>query len=554
MNLLEQMRVLVVDDNERDRQLSNDVVNECVPGAMIDFANDYESALPLLLSKYYDLVLLDLVLHDDWVVDPGAAESWEGPWLLQDLLEHGLNQHVPVIILTNFARPEVALILFRNFQIADFWTKTEPKENLVASLRSVLDKESCFGLECNVRFEGDMSWRSMAANIGLPRRLSSPVSPEDAEIELRHIVRKLFSNRKEVVVSTLRPDSEGSHGGAGVCFVTPYGFDGRSQATLMMKFGAFEQIVQECTRWSDIRKYMHSFRMTPLEGSVLGRQLGVLAYGLVGANSGQVQPFAQFYVDGSVNQICGVVRTLFEENVALCYHEMNRSQMQRLNLRELYTGYLGFTSETVRQACLFKFPDKPIELTQIGFPGISRRFSHPIAAFYKGEADFTIESWTCRTHGDMHTGNILVDNALEKPWLIDFGRAGHGHWARDFVALEASIKFQIVPPKDLGALFEFEAALVKQDDLVEMPEYHREDQAELCKAAEVIGELRRIAGTIDDRSDRRASMIDYYAALFYQTINYVRLHSLIKSPIRKNQVLMSAALLCEKLNSYFRKA
>jgi CheY-like chemotaxis protein len=541
--LLEKMRVLIVDDKREDQELGASIVTECVPDAAITFASEYESALPLLLNEYFDFVLLDLVLHED----AGPEEGWEGPWLLQDLLEKGLNRYVPVVILTNFSRAELATSLFKNFQVTDFWAKSDPKDKLVASLQRSLSEGHYFGLVCGVKFKGGVDWRTMAASLGFTRRLSSPISPEDAELELKHIVRKLFAECKEVSISPLGPENEAGNSGAGVCVVTPFSPEDHQQADVILKFGTLDQISQERDRWSDIRKYMKGFRLTQLESIVLGRQLGALTYSLVGAKSGQVQQFAQYYGVAGVDQIKSVLRTLFEDNFSLCYESKNRSNLKATNIQDLYASYLGFTSESLRQAFLFKYPDKPLELPQIQFMGVPRRFAHPIAAFYAHDAEFSFDSWTCRTHGDLHTGNILVDTGSHEPWLIDFGRAGVGHWARDLVALEASVKFQHIPSKDLSALFELEAALVKPDDFAEEISYHRDDQPELCKAAAIVKELRRIAGQIYQRPDRRTAMVDYYSALFYQTINYIRLHKLIKSPVRKNQVLLSAALLFEKL-------
>src|SRR5215469_793010 len=98
IRLFEPMRVLIVDDEEKYQHLGASIVKECVPESQIEYASDYESALPLLLRHYFDFVLLDLVLHKE----AGPLESWEGPWLMQHLMESGLNQYIPVIIFTKF--------------------------------------------------------------------------------------------------------------------------------------------------------------------------------------------------------------------------------------------------------------------------------------------------------------------------------------------------------------------------------------------------------------------------------------------------------------------
>jgi CheY-like chemotaxis protein len=550
-HLLEPMRVLIVDDTADDQAFGVSVVTECVPCAQIEFASSYELALPLLIHEYFDLVVMDLVLHSE---DPGAEESWEGLWLLQDLVERGLNRYVPIVILSTFSRREISLSLFKSFHIVDVWAKGTSHEDRVASLRLSLTEQNHFGLACEVQFRDGMSWKILAESLGLARRLSSPVSQADAEYELKHIIRKLFADRKRLLISALATENEPGNSGAGVCIVTPFGAEGNQQADLILKFGTFDQISQERAGWTHVARYMQSLRTTHLDDSMFGRHFGALVYSLVGARSGQIKSFGQFYCRASVDQIHQVLKTLFEETCVLWHKSANRSEVRMLSVCDLYCGYLGLTQDDIRKAFDFKYPEQSLELNYLKLRPLPRTFPHPVAAFCAGKADFVMESWNCRTHGDLHTGNILVDTALQEPWLIDFGRAATGHWARDLVALEASVKFQHIPPKDISALFELEAALVKPDHFGESIQYYREDEPELCRAAELIKELRRIAAAIDGRSDTRTALMDYYAALYYQTINYIRFHKLIKSPVRKNQVLLSAALLYEKLTSFLGKA
>jgi len=62
------------------------------------------------------------------------------------------------------------------------------------------------------------------------------------------------------------------------------------------------------------------------------------------------------------------------------------------------------------------------------------------------------------THGDLNGKNILVDENGH-PWLIDFFRTGPEHVLRDFVELEADIKFNYLESGDMEALYEFESSL-----------------------------------------------------------------------------------------------
>lgn len=546
MNLQEKMHVLVVDDEEKDRRNSTAILTQCIPDVEIEYATDYDSALPMLLHEYFDFAMLDLVLHHEPI---GSSEGWEGTWLLQDLVEKKLNGHIPIIILTGFGDKNLNVIvaLFKDFAVTEVWTKTQPIDTLAGKLHTVLEKLRYFGLACEVEFSNPkMNWGTMIGSMGLSRRLSNPVSPEVAQQELKHILRKLFFDRSRIVVSPLGAFNDEGHSGAGVCVVTPFGGQGSHEADLIVKYGTLDQIAQEINGWDNLRNYMQHYRMTQRGSYVFGRELGILAYSLVGAESGKVKPFSQFYGQGAgVEDILKVLKTLFERNFALCFAPENRLNPEKYDLQDCYSRYLGFNSETVLQAFAFKYPEMPIGQKMIRFDSVPRLLPHPIAAFSQDKARFVMETWMCRTHGDLHTGNILVDTDLKEPWLIDFGRAGIGHWARDLVALEASIKFQHIPTKELGDLFDFESALIQPDNFAEPINYFRPDQPELNKAAAVISELRRIAGLIDKTPTAARS---YYAALYYQTLNYVRLHKLIKNSRRKNHVLLATALIYEKLS------
>src|SRR5437870_2631327 len=93
----DQLRVLIVDDEEEYQLLAKRVISDSGMSADITVASDFDSALYLVLSEYYDILILDLVLHGR---NAGPQESWEGLWILQELCERGLNEHLAIIVLT----------------------------------------------------------------------------------------------------------------------------------------------------------------------------------------------------------------------------------------------------------------------------------------------------------------------------------------------------------------------------------------------------------------------------------------------------------------------
>ena len=61
-------------------------------------------------------------------------------------------------------------------------------------------------------------------------------------------------------------------------------------------------------------------------------------------------------------------------------------------------------------------------------------------------------------HGDLHPRNVIIDTYY-RPHLIDFEWAHVGHALKDYVLLEASIKFFYMP-KTLNSILEFERKLI----------------------------------------------------------------------------------------------
>jgi hypothetical protein len=146
-------------------------------------------------------------------------------------------------------------------------------------------------------------------------------------------------------------------------------------------------------------------------------------------------------------------------------------------------------------------------------------------------------------HGDLHTRNILVDDE-EQCWLVDFARVTQGHALRDFAELESDLKFQIMPVGDLALLADMEQTLVQPT------QWHTPPPAlplghPLAHWQQVIAALRQIAA---QQLALDGDMQDYYMALFWHTLNIVRLRQV--EPARKRHALLSASVLAERLEGW----
>ncbi|MCB9078391.1 MAG: phosphotransferase [Anaerolineaceae bacterium] len=103
-------------------------------------------------------------------------------------------------------------------------------------------------------------------------------------------------------------------------------------------------------------------------------------------------------------------------------------------------------------------------------------------------------------HGDMHTGNIIV-NEHGYPKLIDFEAVDRGHWALDFVTLERNLrhvaaeerKNQNKPPFTVAELIDFEERLLLQTIAPSRRPVVPPPDLDLAKLFTVIGAIRQHA-------------------------------------------------------------
>jgi serine/threonine protein kinase len=113
--------------------------------------------------------------------------------------------------------------------------------------------------------------------------------------------------------------------------------------------------------------------------------------------------------------------------------------------------------------------EMPVMLQSLGQDAVSRsleQYSLPGLEIIQNIVDSILASDydlpTGLIHGDLHSQNILVDDRDELH-LIDFAWAGYGWPALDFLMLECSLKFPVVP-NDAGV-----AELLQMERVLDQP-------------------------------------------------------------------------------------
>ncbi|HYL73930.1 MAG TPA: phosphotransferase [Bryobacteraceae bacterium] len=547
-DLQEALRVLIIEDEDGHRLELETALAKSNLNIVFESAPDYDSALSQLFSTYYDVVILDLLLHIGPTRSVEPDDNLEGLWILQELLEAGLQGRIPVIISSGIAKDRAPLVgqAFRRFGVLDVWYKSQI-DMYTAEFMEVLETEHYFGLACRVSFESSLNWTLLVKALGDRFRwASAAIDFEAAELELRHVLRKLFAGSAEIRVAPLGSGM----GGAAVILVTPILSGDAECARVVVKYGAADIVVSEQEKFNTIKHFMQGTRTTQIEGIAAGRHLGAISYSFVGSSDGAIQPFTQYYSLSGSGDIKTCLTDLFTDTCKLWYLKPNRSALPEASVEEAYSGYLGITRANVQTAFEFRYRERPFA-QQITIPAIARAFDHPIDEFVNGKFLIPTRTIACRTHGDLHPNNIFVDQRTRVSWLIDFGRTGIGHWARDFVCLEASLVIRHTPSHPIPRVFEFLDAWLRLSRLDEPIRFNDAAYPEMVKAGDCVSHLRSLAsGTMADSGlGINELLLDYCTALFFQLLNYTRLHKLIRDTNRKNYVLIALCLLSERIKA-----
>jgi hypothetical protein len=189
---------------------------------------------------------------------------------------------------------------------------------------------------------------------------------------------------------------------------------------------------------------------------------------------------------------------------------------------------------------------------------LREKFSNPVywinTVLAPGRAScFRARSPYSPVHGDLHTGNVLIEQRSETLiWLIDFPNAHIGPSLKDFATLEADIKFNLIDMErcSLDDWLRFEEQLLSPLRspylALDSPWFQswKPVAEDLLKAWEFIGFLRR---WVRENQLIGADVRAYYLALLHATLPIVYRYS--HTEIQKQCALTSSTWMCEHLSS-----
>ena len=522
-------RVLAVDDQPQWLGLFSELLEEL--DLEVVSAHSYVDAIALIDKEYFHMVVSDVRLVDD---DQANTQGLE---ILSHIDRIGLGDVITKVVITGYGTRDWARQSFKEYKVHDFIPKQGPdgkgfdENDFKQSIKSALTEKVGINTDLIIKYVNGLSLDDMVSKV---EKSYGDTPVEILRWELDDLIRKLFPDATQLVVSPL----SGGHSKAGVVKVEPFYKEIGQAEAVVVKYGLVHQIEQEAENFEEIKRFIVGKRYTNLERKARTRLLGGIVYSLME----KVRSFNDYYPESNSDAISSVFDDLFNRTCRKWYE--NRQPKRTQNLLELYWKPANTTYEELVNCFkdMYRF-NQP----RISFPKLEREFTNPIYHPFIKDRPLYLPTHTAMTHGDLNGENLLIDRD-NRTWLIDFYRTGEGHIFRDFITLETTIKFQLYGEDDLSFLYEFEKCIQSPKRFTESIDRSGSNwSADANKAADAIENLRKYAGRVVQPSDE---MRDYYAGLFYHTINLIRYYHILEFKQRKYYILLSAAMLCEKLDSW----
>jgi CheY-like chemotaxis protein len=341
---------------------------------------------------------------------------------------------------------------------------------------------------------------------------------------------------------------------------------------VIIKMGYHREIQSE---WQAYDHYVapHITRCPPAQ---LGPKTPILS-SIIYDYVGDAQSFETVYKTYKQQDIENILEDLFKVACDPWYSE--RVEQQRLDARQ-YIEYLhchpGRFIKPLQE--LEKAPEAQggnLQGTRIQFPTIAEDFPNPVDLVRDYHLFETYPALFGITHGDFNANNILLieEHGKYKTIMIDFARTGEAHILRDFVQLEAVVKFVLLENATLSERYELESALLKQANFADIDVIRKtycatgEHAQDLQRAFDVVCKIRELAWEVglNHRVGRPVYHFEQYQmGLFFLSVNSVRflktrLLSAERQRISVNDgitaiqalhALLAAAMLVEKLVAY----
>lgn len=291
--------------------------------------------------------------------------------------------------------------------------------------------------------------------------------------------------------------------------------------------------------------------------------LGGIVYRLASLRrTANVSTFAEFYRethDAAV--IAGVVSQLYSD-------VLPHSQFRHIHSAPLFQEYalpqrvLDKVWESVEKIPALRNLARAAEWVIVDASHMAKLVRNPI---YWAEhvmpryTELKIPSVRGVIHGDLHSGNVLIETPGSNLWIIDFAKTrDDAHTLADYARFEVDLKFHLLQN---GQAEEYLAQAVSFEEMLLSPQSKQEldaplellaYNAEFQKAGASIAALRHIASSHQRRADDDIpghfvgdSVSPYYLALFHATLRTLKYEQ--HNAAQKTFAFLSASLACDRI-------
>jgi ActR/RegA family two-component response regulator len=439
------------------------------------------------------------------------------------------------VVLTAYPSHEVAVQALRQAGAFDFLNKADGPQRLRETV------EEAVKTECNC-------WLSIHWPEGWsPQRVVKDLGLHDAgapQDEPLCLLGRLFSGAAQIVLETIegqvRTPTAPSRRARSVVLKARERREGvfSYDEPVVVKIAPQQSVVREVKNYDTfVRGRIPNYQWTRLERDRQTWDLGGIVYTFMGSSVDQMKRFDQYYrLEQESSRILRVLHELFRTTFRNWFESAPSP-----SVREIFSLYVETLGLDVR---LQEYPNRK---ERIVLPGLPFEVRNPIVWAEKhARASALPDVRMCTTHGDLHAGNVLVDERGE-PWLIGFEWTGEGHILGDAVELEADIKFRLLelhPSDETHLTYALEVSLLQPEsatDDLQPAAIEMQNHPEFHKAISVVTGLRRVLHEVTGFQDMR----EYYWALLCASLDMATDEHLLKS--MRDRALLSAALICERL-------
>lgn len=511
-------------------------------------ATSFESAEQILHDHWAHLAIIDLRLRND-----NDERDISG----LTLAKQEAYRSMPKIILTRFPRYEhvreaLGSALDGLPPAVDYLDKREGPKAMIQAV------EEAFAERVRINWDLTIHWGTGLSGLHLVNSIQPDLNNShllSRSNELEDLFRRLFYDSRQITFSRLLAQHEGR-----VALII-YAFSAEGiESQFIVTCGSRDPIQAEEAHYEAFVAKITGPGGTLKANSAETTHFAATAYTLGGGNLEELAILTEFYRENSPIMIITALDHLFDTTL-LPWQSKGQFLEKDKTLQEFISTWLGLSEETLSPttlaeqieaicqesliAGLARLDYSPYELRFYLSDGSTVAYPNPVSFLSKKHIISEAPLLCGLTHGHLSGDTVLV-NPQGQTWLIDFSNTGQGPLLRDFISLEAAIKFEMLTPSDMQMRYTMEQQLTTCTHLnekLEIANLSPEGQKALQAISRIRGQASKVIG--DELKAYLEGLLFYalgYLVTYDPTVRHTR-HEL--APYLHS--LLSAAMLVQQL-------